>query len=96
MPLVAIMVHLPATQKPKNKWFVYMEEDIPCGFQYVGSTSSMIHRWANTKKKCGDTNLNGTGLESHFKVGCPNDMGDNIADNIAGTYGCNRGTVKES
>ena len=68
-------VHLQATEKPKLKWFVYLEEDIPCSLQYVGSTTSMTHRWANTKKKCNDRSSVGTGLEAHFKSGCPCDTG---------------------
>ena len=65
--------HHQATEKPKLKWFVYPEEDVPCSLQYVGSTNSMTHRWANTKKKCNDKNSSGTGLEAHFKAGCPCD-----------------------
>ena len=68
-------VHLPATQKLKLRWFVYLEEDTKCGLQYVGSTSSMTNRWANTKKLCNDKNSKGTGLEEHFRMGCPNDTG---------------------
>ena len=69
--------HLPASQKVKTKWFVYLEEcDHPEGtFQYVGSTDSMTHRWANTKSKCKSIANNentkpGTGLEKHIKKGC--------------------------
>ena len=70
-------VHLPATYKPKLKWLVYLEECIhPEGtFQYVGSTDSMTHRWANTKSKIvgivsGKVTKPGTGLEKHYKKGC--------------------------
>ena len=70
-------VHLPATQKLKTKWFVYMEEcKHPEGtYQYVGSTDSMTHRWANTKSKCNQIASNGrtkpgTGLEKHVSKGC--------------------------
>ena len=70
-------VHLPATQAKKHRWFVYLEECVhPEGtFQYVGSTDSMTHRWANTKSKihslvAGRAGKAGTGLESHFKGGC--------------------------
>ena len=48
--------HLATNVKQKLKWFVYLEEDVVCDLQYVGSTSSMTHRWANTKKKCNDKN----------------------------------------
>ena len=68
-------VHLPATQEPKLRWFVYLEEDTSCALQYVGSTSSMTHRWANTKKMCNERASKGTGLEEQFKVGCPCDTG---------------------
>ena len=68
-------VHLAATQEPKLRWFIYLEEDTLCHLQYVGSTSSMTHRWANTKKMCNDKSSRGTGLEEHFKMGCPNDTG---------------------
>ena len=68
---------MPATQKLKDKWFVYLEECLhPEGtYQYVGSTDSMTHRWANTKSKINkltDNNLLkvGTGLENHYKAGC--------------------------
>ena len=70
-------VHLPATQKIKTKWFIYLEEcEHPEGtYQYVGSTDSMTHRWANTKSKCKSISTNpnvkpGTGLERHIKAGC--------------------------
>ena len=69
--------HLPATQKPKLKWFIYLEECIhPEGiYQYVGSTDSMTHRWANTKSKinaitAGKDVKPGTGLTKHVKKGC--------------------------
>ena len=44
-------------------------------YQYVGSTDSITHRWANTKSKCNSiaTNRNtkpGTGLEKHISKGC--------------------------
>ena len=56
----------------------FLEEDPPCELQYVGSTISMTHRWANTKRQCKQKNSNGTGLESHFKSGCPYDTGANM------------------
>ena len=43
-------VHLQAIQNLKLRWFVYLEEDISCELQYVGSTQSMPQIWANTKK----------------------------------------------
>ena len=70
-------IHLPATQKLKLKWFIYMEECIhPDGvYQYVGSTNSMTHRWSNTKSKINAINAGkevtpGTGLEKHMRKGC--------------------------
>ena len=76
-------IHLQATQKQKLRWFIYLEEDTECHLQYVGSTNSMTHRWANTKKMCNDRKSNGTGLENHFLDGCPNDTGkDKLNVNI--------------
>ena len=70
-------VHLPATQKEKFLWFIYLLECIhPEGrYQYVGSTISVTHRWANTKSKIISLASNpslqaGTGFEKHFKEGC--------------------------
>ena len=70
-------VHLPATQKAKTKWFVYLEECIHTEgtFQYIGSTDSMTHRWANTKSvihKLTSSQLTkaSTGLAKHFRDGC--------------------------
>ena len=68
-------VHLAATQEPKLRWFIYLEEDTLYHLQYVRSTSSMTHRWANTKKMCNDKSSRGTGLEEHFKLGCSNNTG---------------------
>ena len=70
-------VHLPASQKLKTKWFIYLEECVhPQGtFQYIGSTDSMTHRWANTKSVIDKLTSNraakaSTGLEKHFRDGC--------------------------
>ena len=75
-------VHLPASQKVKTKWFVYLEQcQHPEGtYQYVGSTDSMTHRWANTKSKCkliaSDSSAKpGTGLEKHISKGCSEYIG---------------------
>ena len=69
-------IHRRASEKPKLRWFVYLEEDLACGpLQYVGSTNSMTGRWAATKSNCNTGQSNGTGLEKHFKDGCPNDTG---------------------
>ena len=77
--------HLPATKKQKNQWFVYLEECIhPEGtYQYIGSTDSMTHCWANTKSKiiflAGNPALKAsTGLESHFKLGCSQYSGPDL------------------
>ena len=43
-------VHLPASQKNKLRWFVYLCEDLACSLQYVGSTTDVCSRWASTKK----------------------------------------------
>ena len=41
------LTHLPASQKPKLRWFVYLLEDLACMLQYVGSTSDVC-RWSST------------------------------------------------
>ena len=64
-------IHLPASQKKKLKWFVYGIDDTACKKYYVGSTSDVTSRWANTKKACKDRNLTNTGLYKHFHEGCP-------------------------
>ena len=57
------------------KWFIYLEEDLPCHLQYVGSTVSVTSRWANTKQRCNKRDSDATGLYKHFRDGCPNDTG---------------------
>ena len=69
-------VHLPASQKNKYKWFVYVCEDVACQLIYVGSTTDVCARWAATKKACLDRNNDNTGMYKHFMNGCPNDHGD--------------------
>ena len=69
--------HAKATDKNPLKWFVYLEEDLPCKLQYVGSTTSMTARWANTKKRCNARDSDSTGLYKHFRDGCVNDPGIN-------------------
>ena len=55
-------IHLPASQKRKLTWFVYVVEDIACGMIYVGSTVDVCSRWAQTKKACLDENSVNTGI----------------------------------
>ena len=69
-------IHLPAAQRRKLQWFVYVVEDIACGLVYVGSTVDVCSRWAQTKKACLDENNGNTGLYKHFRDGCPNNTGD--------------------
>ena len=69
-------VHLPASQKNKLRWFVYLCEDTACSLQYVGSTTDVCARWASTKKACLDQNNANTGLYKHFETGCPAGVGD--------------------
>ena len=64
-------IHLPASQKRKLTWFVYVVEDTACGLIYVGSTVDVCSRWAHTKKACLDENSVNTGLYKHFRDGCP-------------------------
>ena len=75
-------VHLPATQKEKFLWNIYLLKCIhPDGiFKYVGSTTSVIHRLENTKSKINALALNNslqarTGLEKHFKEGSSQHQG---------------------
>ena len=56
---------------------MYLEEDIPCHLQYIGSTVSMTSRWANTKQRCNKRDSDATGLYQHFRDGCPNYTGVN-------------------
>ena len=76
-------IHLKATQTPKLRWFIYLKERLhPEGkYQYVGSTTSVTERWANTKSKCLAGNKEGTGLEKHFKDGCTAILRPNL-DNV--------------
>ena len=69
------LVHLKPSQKPKLRWFVYLLEDRGCKLQYVGSTSDVCSRWANTKSACNGRKSKTTGLTSHFMEGCPSDTG---------------------
>ena len=58
-----------AAEKPKLRWFIYLEEDIACTavhFNMLGPTTS---------SQCNSGQSNGTGLEKHFKAGCSNDTG---------------------
>ena len=74
-------IHPPATQVDKLKWFIYMEECVhPDGvFQYIGSTTSMTDRWANTLSKINSNKTPGTGLETHYREGCSQHLGPDLA-----------------
>ena len=63
-------IHLPASQKKKLRWFVYVCQDTACGLIYVGSTVDVCSRWSQTKKACLDQNSVNTGLYKHFQDGC--------------------------
>ena len=67
--------HLPAGQKTKLRWFVYLLEDTACMLQYVGSTTDVCSRWSSTKSACNKEDSVCTGMYKHFKEGCPHDMG---------------------
>ena len=69
------LTHLPASQKPKLRWFVYLMEDLSCMLQYVGSTIDVCSRWSSTKSALNKANSNSTGLYKHFMDGCRNDTG---------------------
>ena len=64
-------VHLPASQKKKYTWFVYVVEDKAFSLTYVGSTVDVCSSWAQTKKACLDRNSINTGLYRPFRDGCP-------------------------
>ena len=53
----------------------YLLEDRGCKLQYVGSTSDVCSRWANTKSGCNGHKSKMIGLTSHFMEGCPSDTG---------------------
>ena len=42
-------IHLPASQKKKMTWFVYLIHDTACQLLYVGSTTDVCSRWSGTK-----------------------------------------------
>ena len=69
------LVHLPAGQKRKLRWFVYLLEDLECNLQYIGSTTDVCSRWSSTKSACNKKNSVSTGMYKHFMEGCPNDRG---------------------
>lgn len=64
-------VHLPASQRNKTRWFVYLVNDTHCQLQYVGSTTDVCSRWSGTKTACQGRNRTNTGLYKHFMEGCP-------------------------
>ena len=64
-------VHLPAGQKKKLIWFVYLAHDTACQLLYVGSTMDVCSRWSQTKTACLKRDKDNTGLYKHFKQGCP-------------------------
>ena len=64
-------IHLPAGQKKKLKWFVYLVHDTKCQLLYVGSTTDVCNRWSTTKSACLGRNKSNTGLYKHFMEGCP-------------------------
>ena len=64
-------IHLPAGQKNKMRWFVYLVHDTHCQLLYVGSTNDVCRRWSGTKTACQGRNKDNTGLYKHFKQGCP-------------------------
>ena len=58
-------IHLKATQTPKIRWFIYLREcSRPEGkYQYIGSTNSVLDRWAKTKSQCLGGGSEGTGFK---------------------------------
>ena len=60
----------------KQRWFIYLLEDIPCQKQIIGSTTNPTDRWRNHKAACNNGKSKSTGMAKHFSVeGCPNDPG---------------------
>ena len=64
-------IHLPAGQKNKMRWFIYLVHDNHCQLLYVGSTNDVCRRWSGTKSACLGRNKDNTGLYKHFMQGCP-------------------------
>jgi hypothetical protein len=69
------LTHLPAGQKTKLRWFIYLLEDTACRLQYVGSTTDVCSRWSSTKSACNRADSVCTGMYRHFMNGCPQDGG---------------------
>ena len=88
-------IHLPASQKKKNRWFVYVCQDTACGLIYVGSTTDVCGRWAKTKKACLDRNSNNTGLYKHFMDGCAGDTGSGDLKHLTWTLVAHMDTSDE-
>ena len=60
----------------KQRWFIYLLEDIPCQKQIIGSTTNPTDRWRNHKAACNSGKSKSTGMAKHFIAeGCPNDPG---------------------
>ena len=78
-------IHLPASQKKKMTWFIYLVEDTACQLQYVGSTSDVCSRWSSTKGACLHRNSDNTGLYKHFQVGCPTHLQTGDVDHLTYT-----------
>ena len=70
--------HLAHDISPENKqrWFVYLLEDIPCGKQIVGSTTNPQKRWRQHKSTCNNGPSANTGISKHFTMhgSCPNNL----------------------
>ena len=48
-PVRGHLVHQPRDRPFKDRWFVYLIEDVYCNKQYIGSTTDMYGRWGNHK-----------------------------------------------
>ena len=59
---------LPAGQKTKMRWFVYLMEDTACMLQYVGSTTDACSLWSRTKSACNRDDSVCTGMYRHFMM----------------------------
>ena len=78
-------IHLPASQKKKMTWFVYLIHDTACQLLYVGSTTDVCSRWSGTKTSCLGRKSTNTGLYKHFYEGCPEHLTNGNVDHLTHT-----------
>ena len=74
VPIRGHLTHEPHDSKQKNRWFVYLIEDLTCRKQYVGSSVDVYRRWSSHKSDCNKRLGEKSGLAAHFAAGCPEDQ----------------------